>query len=91
MEKDEGLQLKMEEAEILDPSHSHLKLGALQEFDEINEIAQHLRDELDDLKRNEVERIRKLLKAENKMNQGKKINFEVLINDVGQVQNKLLK
>merc|ERR1712226_1188785 len=63
LEKDEKLQLKMEELEIDDPSHSHLKL--------------------DEVKRNEVERIRKLLKAENKLQAGKKVNFESLINDVG--------
>ena len=73
----------MEEAEIDDPSHSHLKLGALQEFEEIHDLAQHLKDELDEVKRNEVERIRKLLKAENKLQAGKKVNFESLINDVG--------
>ena len=73
----------MEEAEIDDPSHTHLKLGALQEFEEIHDLAQHLKDELDEVKRNEVERIRKLLKAENKLQAGKKVNFETLINDVG--------
>ena len=83
LEKDEKLQLKMEEAEIDDPSHTHLKLGALQEFEEIHDLAQHLKDELDEVKRNEVERIRKLLKAENKLQAGKKVNFETLINDVG--------
>ena len=74
----------MEEAEIEDPGHTHLKLGALQDFEEIHEIAEHLKDELDELKRNEVDRIRKLLKAENKLQQGKMVNFERLVNDIGQ-------
>jgi len=83
LEKDEKLQLKMEEAEIDDPSHTHLKLGVLQEFEEIHDLAQHLKDELDEVKRNEVDRIRKLLKAENKLQAGKQVNFQNLINDVG--------
>merc|ERR1712038_1402909 len=45
LEKDEKLQLKMEEAEIEDPGHTHLKLGALQDFEEIHEIPEHLKDE----------------------------------------------
>ena len=58
LEKDEALRAKMEEGDL-----SHLKISELTDFDEINELAQHLRDELDDLKRSEVERIRKLLKG----------------------------
>ena len=42
---------------------NHLKINELTDFEEINELAQHLRDELDELKRSEVERIRKLLKG----------------------------
>ena len=90
----------MEEGDL-----SHLKISELTDFEEINELAQHLRDELDDLKRSEVERIRKLLKgilrfmtsqrpffclqvclpvllAQNKLNEGKKVNIEALVNDV---------
>lgn len=58
LEKDEDLREKMESGDL-----SHLKISELTDFDEINELAQHLRDELDDLKRTEVERIRKLLKG----------------------------
>ena len=58
LEKDEALRAKMEEGDL-----SHLKISELTDFEEINELAQHLRDELDDLKRSEVERIRKLLKG----------------------------
>ena len=42
---------------------NHLKINELTDIEEINELAQHLRDELDELKRSEVERIRKLLKG----------------------------
>merc|ERR1711935_967909 len=47
---------------------SHLKISELTDFD--------------DLKRTEVERIRKLLKAQSRLNQGKKVNVEALVNDV---------
>jgi len=77
LEKDEDLREKMEAGDL-----SHLKISELTDFDEINELAQHLRDELDDLKRTEVERIRKLLKAQSRLNQGKKVNVEALVNDV---------
>ena len=77
LEKDDNLRLKMEEGDL-----SHLKIGSLTEFDEINELAQHLRDELDDLKRSEVERLRKLLKAQNKLNAGKKVNVAQLVEEV---------
>lgn len=77
LEKDDDLRLKMEMGDL-----NHLKINELTDIEEINELAQHLRDELDELKRSEVERIRKLLKAQNKLNEGKKVNIKALIDDV---------
>jgi len=49
---------------------------------ELNNVAKHVRDKLDDIKRKEIDRIRKLLKAKTQMAEGKKINHKQLINDM---------
>jgi len=82
LEKDENLKNKMEEDIAEHGGSSHLKINSLVQFDEINDLAKHLRDELDDLKRIEVERVRKLLKAENRILQGKKVDFTALVDDI---------
>jgi len=49
---------------------------------ELNNVAKHVRDKLDDIKRKEIDRIRKLLKAKSQMAEGKKINHKQLINEM---------
>ena len=49
---------------------------------ELNTVAKHVRDKLDDLKRKEIERIRKLLKAKVQMGEGKKVNHKALIDQM---------
>jgi hypothetical protein len=82
LEKDENLKNKMEEDIADHGGSSHLKINSLTQFEEIKDLASHLRDELDDLKRSEVERVRKLLKAENRMLAGKKVDFTALVDDI---------
>ena len=56
LEKDEEFRKKMENVNFED-----VKIATFSK--ELNNVAKHVRDELDNLKRKEVDRIRKLLKA----------------------------
>ena len=56
LEKDDEFRKKMENVNFED-----VKIATFSK--ELNNVAKHVRDELDNLKRKEVDRIRKLLKA----------------------------
>merc|ERR1712141_939043 len=66
---------------ILEKDEEFRKKMADVNFEEDN-VAKHVRDELDNLKRKEIERIRKLLKAKAQMAEGKKINHKQLIEEM---------
>lgn len=75
LEKDEEFRKKMENVNFED-----VKIATFSK--ELNNVAKHVRDELDNLKRKEVDRIRKLLKAKARMDEGKPINHKALIESV---------
>ena len=75
LEKDEEFRKKMENVNFED-----VKIATFSK--ELNNVAKHVRDELDNLKRNEVNRIRKLLKAKARMDEGKPVNHKQLIENV---------
>ena len=72
LEKDEDFRKKMENVNFED-----IKIATFSK--ELNGVAKHVRDELDNLKRKEVDRIRRLLKAKTRMDEGKKVNHKELI------------
>jgi len=75
LEKDDEFRKKMENVNFED-----VKIATFSK--ELNNVAKHVRDELDNLKRKEVDRIRKLLKAKARMDEGKPVNHKQLIENV---------
>merc|ERR1711990_422101 len=75
LEKDEDFRKKM-----ADVNFEEVKVATFSR--ELNNVAKHVRDELDTLKRKEIDRIRKLLKAKARMDEGKKINHKALIDEM---------
>merc|ERR1711990_820447 len=75
LEKDEDFRKKM-----ADVNFEEVKVATFSR--ELNNVAKHVRDELDTLKRKEIDRIRKLLKAKAQMAEGKKINHKQLIEEM---------
>jgi len=72
LDKDPAFREKMQNVNL-----DEVKIATFSK--ELNNVAKHVRDELDVLKRKEVDRIRKLLKMKSNMDKGKPVNQRAIV------------